>query len=542
MKKFKFKFEKGLHILNQHLNAILTSILPSDCKQTIWMIIQRELVIQITLIFFIGWSEMPFSAMENLKNYDHEREDYRDRDLKRSDLISRNHEKIENLLEPIHALKIDSPSCTLPIDSQREPTYTLPIDPGIEPVHDITNDIAGNKKAPRGRKNKTSDAFQAIKVKISSVNSLKVHEDIAGNKKSTIPNDIAGNKKSTRVRKNKTSDAFQASKVKISSVNSLSSRSNSDYFSSSDYGSQHTSSVTSNYNSPVTSNYNISSNDDFLSNSSLHIKSTFNGSPLRTKPTILESELSVMDLNEQRLDNEIGEQKVNVMGGQKVNVVDEQEENFELNLDSLDPRISILSSMSIFTERPDFLSKIKPFLEFKVYERGNIVQRQGDIIKNIYWILDGNCTVSQEVSFLQTIVDGQWIIKSEYVNITPSSNEEKTTLKNIDCQNLDAGSWFAYLPGIEPNSPLTKKKCIEICRSHVCDCSVTADTRIIVAQIPFEVLVDLASISLLYNLHRQTSIYRFKHEFLREEYLAQNNIDKLRTRFSITFSESISLV
>lgn len=469
--------------------------------------------------------------MENLKNFNHEREDYRD--LKRSDLISRNHEKNETLLESIHAHKIDSPSCTLPIDSQREPTCTLPIDPGIEPIHTITNDIAGNKK-------------------------------------------------STRVRKNKTSDAFQAIKDKISSVNSLSSHSNSDYFLSSDYGSQHildsltkkyekvhesssfyTSSksslftsnynslIASNYNSLVTSNYNISnhhinqnssSNDDFLNNSSLHIKATVNGSPLRTKTTILESELSAMVVNEQRLDDEIGEQKVNVMGGQKVNVVDEQEENFELNLDSLDPRISVLGSMSIFTERPDFLSKIKPFLEFKVYEKGNIVQRQGDIIKNIYWILDGNCTVSQQVSFLQTIVDGQWIIKSEYVNITPTSNEEKTTLKNIDCQNLDAGSWFAYLPGIEPNSPLTKEKCIETYRSHVCECSVTADTRIIVAQIPFEMLVDLASISLLYTLHQQTSIYRFKHEFLREEYLAQNDIDKLRTRFPMTFSESISLV
>ena len=122
--KIKFKFGKGLHIRNQHLNAILMSILSSDCKQTIWMIIQRELVIQITLIFFIGWSEMPFSAMENLKNCDHEREDYRDGNLKRSDLISRNHEKIENLLEPIHALKIDSQAALYRLIPQA-PLYRL---------------------------------------------------------------------------------------------------------------------------------------------------------------------------------------------------------------------------------------------------------------------------------------------------------------------------------------------------------------------------------------------------------------------------------
>lgn len=210
------------------------------------------------------------------------------------------------------------------------------------------------------------------------------------------------------------------------------------------------------------------------------------------------------------------------------------------DLDSLEPRISVLGSMSIFGEGPDLLMKLRPFLQFKVYEAGTELQKQGDLMQTIYWILDGNCDVSQNVSFIQVLIGDDWIFKQVYQDALPNGPNEKLVYKNIDSQNLDPGSWFPYLSGIEPTQQLTKLDLLTSHSNHTCDLTVTAETRVMVAQISLQSFVEIASVPMLYNLHQQTSIYRFKHPFLREEFLAQSETEEKRSKFPMTNSISIS--
>ena len=355
-----------------------------------------------------------------------------------------------------------------------------------------------------------------------------------------------------RQRKNKTSDAFQAVREKILHSDQALSQSGSLYFSSTDFGDlAHVSPSRRSLASPIPGNDSIGQSSlrvpmylhgdsgEFLDSNSFHSddSSTSQSQTSSLKPdnransknsyTIMESELSGLAITDPTLFDHV---TIGANG------------HVQLDMDSLDPRISFLGTLSIFAERPDLLIKLRPVIQFKVYESGDFLQKQNSLINNLFWSLDGNCTVSQQVSFIETLgSDGDWIVEPIFEERLPIGPNEKLVLKKIESQNLDAGSWFPYFYGIEPTVPLTKEALLASHKTHECECSVVADSRVIVAQISLEDFIGIASIPIIYTLNGRTSIYRFKQEFLREEYLAQCESDEKRSKFPMTTATSISI-
>lgn len=362
--------------------------------------------------------------------------------------------------------------------------------------------------------------------------------------------------KTIRQRKNKTSDAFQAVREKIlNSEQALSqsgSANNSLYFSSTDLGDlAHVSPSRRNSASPIhgydsigrsslrvpmylqgdsaefLDSYSFHSDDSKTSQSQTSSLKTDNRTNSKNSHIIIESELSDLAITDPTLFDHV---TIGTNG------------HAQLDLDSLDPRISFLGTLSIFAERPDLLIKLRPVIQFKVYESGDFLQKQKSLINNLFWILDGNCTVSQQVSFIETLGGhGDWIVEPIFEDRLPIGPNEKLVLKTVESQNLDAGSWFPYFYGIEPTVPLTKEVLLANHKTHECECNVVADSRVIVAQISLEDFIGIASIPIIYTLNRRTSIYRFKQEFLREEYLAQCESDEKRSKFPMTTATSISI-
>lgn len=341
-----------------------------------------------------------------------------------------------------------------------------------------------SKSTKRERKNRTSEAFQSVRHKIlqSSEASLLTRKDSHGSQDFIVGSSDLLNQRAT-------------------SLARMSSGSSRDLYGSSSL-----------YGEP---DGGVNSSDDSKSSGAPH------------SMIILESEFSGLAITDPTVFEYV---RVGNTG------------QLEYDLKSLDPRVSILGTMSIFAERPDLLLKLRPEIEFTLYEKDTEIQKQGELMKNLYWILDGNCTVSQNVAFVEILTGvGDWVVRPVFEDTKPAGPNEKLVFKNIESQTLDAGSWFPYLSGIEPGVPLCKPDLLDAHSKNPCDCTVTAETRVIVAKISLEVFVEMVSVQMLYNLHQQSSIYQFKHEFLREEYLSQIEFEEKKSKHPLTFSSSISI-
>lgn len=183
---------------------------------------------------------------------------------------------------------------------------------------------------------------------------------------------------------------------------------------------------------------------------------------------------------------------------------------------TFDPNLDMLRSTSIFNERPDVLTLLKPHFSFKVAEPNQILQKEGQLVSHIYWILTGTMAVRQCAKLVRV---GQESIQNSMMrpfalDYTLKPNESIVTV-SIDTQQLIVGDWFPYFPSLDENS--TKQSLTDAIKTRNCDCSVIATSRTLVASVPIEAFLSTISLPIIHLLNRNC-IFRWEIAELLEQY------------------------
>ncbi|KAJ3302067.1 hypothetical protein HDV03_005458 [Kappamyces sp. JEL0829] len=187
--------------------------------------------------------------------------------------------------------------------------------------------------------------------------------------------------------------------------------------------------------------------------------------------------------------------------------------------------LTLLSSISIFRERPDLLAAISNNIHFESWNPGQAIVREGEPLKLLYWIISGQCLVTRKVPLIENRTTGSVRAAS---SVQPASAAEAVVYLNLETQDLDLGDWFPYFPvNVSDNNPLSmpKHNLLLECHSHRIECSVHAQTACMTASIVMEEFVDAVSLGVLYSMIRNTPIIVFPIEFLQQEYLEQRVLE-----------------
>ncbi|KAJ3370562.1 hypothetical protein HDU91_006103 [Kappamyces sp. JEL0680] len=187
--------------------------------------------------------------------------------------------------------------------------------------------------------------------------------------------------------------------------------------------------------------------------------------------------------------------------------------------------LTLLSSISIFRERPDLLAAISNNIHFESWSPGQTIVREGEPLKLLYWIISGQCLVTRKVPLIENRTTGSVRAAS---SVQPASAAEAVVYLNLETQDLDLGDWFPYFPvNVSDNNPLSmpKHNLLLECHNHRIECSVHAQTACMTASIVMEEFVDAVSLGVLYSMIRNTPIIVFPIEFLQQEYLEQRVLE-----------------
>ena len=177
---------------------------------------------------------------------------------------------------------------------------------------------------------------------------------------------------------------------------------------------------------------------------------------------------------------------------------------------------SLLSQLQFyqpFSERPDFFTKLKPHFKINYYESQAILLTESSLQTDSHWILEGSCVVTRTLQFIN--VNGEL---SEYHS---NANLRGTVVDiTIDTQELHLGD----NTGID----------------SVCGYGIKANSFVITASVPVEILSILATSQLRLLLESSSSVYNFSKEFLVREYLEQEEYERHR-KIAQTLTDGNSL-
>lgn len=193
--------------------------------------------------------------------------------------------------------------------------------------------------------------------------------------------------------------------------------------------------------------------------------------------------------------------------------------------------MKLLQTSTFFASNQSYFQKIAPFFIFQVWDKGDVIQDQDKCIDDIFWIVDGSCSISRRIPFIAKTHYG----RTSYQAYTPGDPftptktadlDEKITHIQLQTQeNIDAGDWFSYLP-----MPIKKIQHNEFEKELLfknriispCEYIITADSsKVSTVKLSFEDVIDFASKDVIKSLDADCSIHRFDLKLLQSQFLDQ---------------------
>jgi hypothetical protein len=262
---------------------------------------------------------------------------------------------------------------------------------------------------------------------------------------------------------------------------------------------------------------------------SLHFKTSFKNKALDGRPNIStdSSVASIPDYNEES--NDSSSQNNAISNFQKCSYSKRKGKETEsyipfseergLNWAQATASITELGTLSIFKERPDLLKKISQSISFQNWSNGEVILLEQSPLKTLYWLVQGTCLVTKNVSFTVSKETGQLVPYIDGESVGPS---ESLTLQ-LETQDLQVGDWFPYIPvdETEVENGIQKRFLLNKFLGHPLEVSVVASSPCQTACVQIDEFFDAASLNIIYSMIRNTPIILFTEEFLQQEYLEQ---------------------
>ena len=192
----------------------------------------------------------------------------------------------------------------------------------------------------------------------------------------------------------------------------------------------------------------------------------------------------------------------------------------------IDPRSFILEKQAaLFVENPEFFKKISIFFEFNVWSKDEIIVDQGSTINDFFWIVQGSCSTSKNMSFLsQTNQASKTMMKIFEADDVIGPDRCVVDVQVSTQDQLQVGDWFPYVPfNKEEREIFTDQKDL-IYRDRVvngCEYQIKADSKCITASVNFADFLFLASPTILQHMIQNSSVTKYDSRQLQDEYLKQ---------------------
>jgi CRP-like cAMP-binding protein len=180
--------------------------------------------------------------------------------------------------------------------------------------------------------------------------------------------------------------------------------------------------------------------------------------------------------------------------------------------------------------------KIFPFFNIFSYEPGHIIQQEGEQSLNIYWIINGECSVDRVVPFVSNPKKlGKQVRR--YIPAEILQDGDQLVNLKLTTQKLLADSCFPTIPFLGTNSDtlrylgadaLVKDNYIDFySRLSASDhrtwlpCTVRASTTVVIGSMHMIDFIRLVPKEMIFQLALKPSIHDFGMKELQEQYLEE---------------------
>ena len=207
----------------------------------------------------------------------------------------------------------------------------------------------------------------------------------------------------------------------------------------------------------------------------------------------------------------------------------ERDDYLSMKIEDLDPRLALLDGLPVFKESGD---KLKRFFKVQEFANNGVLQKEGDLVNRVYWVLEGNLKVIQSVPIIRKT--GTSVIEKAWSGSALGENESKIMVE-LETANLSFGNCFNSLIPCGPNQStvkylghdyIDKKAFVDFYSSTNDDVSlaspytITSNGMSVVASLAMEELCDFLSKELIYQLTFKSDVAVYSIKELQEKYLA----------------------
>ncbi|KAJ3327707.1 hypothetical protein HDU91_004331 [Kappamyces sp. JEL0680] len=215
-----------------------------------------------------------------------------------------------------------------------------------------------------------------------------------------------------------------------------------------------------------------------------------------------------------------------------------------------EPYLALLSKMVPYAKNPALLQGCAMHFCKRQFVRDEAIEREGEAIQYLFWILEGTCSLTHQVPFVQSsdqLGNSVLAVPSPQSSPDPAAMSGQLITIPVETQCLRAGEWFPHLaledtssiPDCELKPVLTRHDALRNTMTVVAS-SATVE----VACIPLVEFVALASDAVLRDLIHASTAHHFDLAFLAQEFIEQQSHKELcqhvQTSLAITTENSLS--
>lgn len=151
----------------------------------------------------------------------------------------------------------------------------------------------------------------------------------------------------------------------------------------------------------------------------------------------------------------------------------------------------------LFKEHQSLFKKMAIFFDIRKWEQGAPIVKQGDTIENIYWVLQGSCSIQRKLPFAEKkTAKGNEIVNKTFADVNELDKNE--SIRYLTVSTPANVEWFPYLPIPRNQDTLSVKSKEAVYFGRVqspMDFTVSADSKLVLtASITFEDLVDISTL------------------------------------------------